>query len=54
MVGLFIMVLERGKFVYNKMAALITEVEDGFSFDLYTGLPSSVENRKVVTVRNKH
>ena len=27
-------------------------VEDGFSFDLYTGFPSWVENRKVVRLRN--
>ena len=27
-------------------------VEDGFSFDLYTGIPSWVENREVVRLRN--
>ena len=56
MFGLFIGVLERSKFLCNKMAELVKEfeesVEDGFSFDLYTGIPSWVENRKVVTLRN--
>ena len=55
MFGLFIRVLERGKFLCNKMAELITEVkesvEDGFSFDLYRGIPSWVENREVVTLK---
>ena len=41
-VWLFIRVLERGKFLCNKMAELVTEVEesveDGFSFDLYAKL----------------
>ena len=27
-------------------------VEDGFSIDLYTRIPSWVENREVVTLRN--
>ena len=40
----------------NKMAELVKEVvesvEDGFSFDLYTGIPSWVENREVVTLTN--
>ena len=44
MFGLFIRVLERGKVLCYKMAELVTEVEqsveDGFSFDLYTGIPS--------------
>ena len=56
MFGLFIRVLERGKILCNKMAELVTEVEesveDGFSFDLYTGISSLVENREVVTLRN--
>ena len=55
MFGLFVRVLERGKFLY-KMAELVAEVEesvvDGFSFDLYTGILSWVENREVVTLRN--
>ena len=49
MFGLFVRVLERGKFLCNKMAELVTEVEesvvDGFSFDLCTGILSWVENR---------
>ena len=56
MFGLFVRVLERGKFLYNKMAELIAEVEesvvDGCSFDLYTGILSWVENREFVTLRN--
>ena len=48
MFGLFVRVLERGKFLYNKMAELVAEVEesvvDGCSFDLYTGILSWVEN----------
>ena len=52
MFGLFIRVLERGKFLCNKMADLVTEVKNGFSFDLYTGIPSWVENPEVVTLRN--
>ena len=56
MFGLFIRVLERGKFVCNKMAEFVAEVEesvvDGFSFDLYTGILSWVENREVVTLRS--
>ena len=56
MFGLFIGVLERSKFLCNKMAELVKEVEesveDSFSFDLYTGIPSWVENREVVTLRN--
>ena len=48
MFGLFIRVLERGKFLCNKMAELVAEVEesvvDGFSFDRYTGIISWVEN----------
>ena len=56
MFGLFIRVLERGKFLCNKMAELVAEVEEsavgGFSFDLYTGILSWVENREVVTLRN--
>ena len=56
MFDLFIGVLERSKFLCNKMAELGKEVEesveDGFSFDLYTGIPSWVENREVVTLRN--
>ena len=56
MFGLFISVLERGSFVQQiKMVELVIEVEelveDGFSFDLYTGIPSWVENREVFTVR---
>ena len=55
MFGLFIGALERGKFVCNKMAELVKEVEglveDAFSFNLYTGIPSWVENHKVVTLR---
>ena len=58
MFGLFIRVLERGKFVWNKMAELVTEVEelveDGFSFDLYTGIPSWIENREVITQTKEH
>ena len=54
MFGLFIRVLERGKFVCNKMAEFVAEVEesvvDGFSFDLYTGILSWVENHEVVTL----
>ena len=38
------------------MAELFKEVEesveDGFSFDLYTGIPSWFENREVVALRN--
>ena len=53
MFGLFVRVLERGKFLYNKMAKLIAEVEesvvDGCSFDLYTGILSWVENREFIT-----
>ena len=49
MFGLFVRVLERGKFLCNKMAELFV---DGFSFDLYTGILSWVENREVVTLRN--
>ena len=56
MFGLFIGVLERGKFLCNKMAELVKEVEesveDGFSFDPNTGIPSWIENREVVTLRN--
>ena len=60
MFGLFVRVLERGKFLCNKMAELVTEsvaeveesVVDGFSFDLYTGILSWIENREVVTLRN--
>ena len=56
MFGLFIRVLERGKFLCNKMAELVAEVEesveDGVSFDLYTGILSWVENREVVALRN--
>ena len=56
MFGLFVRVLERGKFLYNKMAELVAEVEesvvDGCSFDLYTGILSRVENREFVTLRN--
>ena len=56
MFGLFVRVLERGKFLYNKMAELVAEVEesvvDGFSFDLCTGILSWVENREFVTLRN--
>ena len=53
MFGLFVRVLERGKFLYNKMAELVAEVEvDGCSFDLYTGILSWVENREFVTLRN--
>ena len=52
MSGLFIRVLERGKVLCNKMAELVKEVEesveDGFSFDLYTGTPSWVEIRKLL------
>ena len=55
MFGLFVRVLERGKFLYNKMAELVAEVEesvvDGFSFDPYTGILSWVENREFVTLR---
>ena len=44
------------KFLYNKMAELVAEVEesvvDGCSFDLYTGILSWVENREFVTLRN--
>ena len=56
MFGLFVRVLERGKFLYNKMAELVAEVEesvvDGFSFDLYTGIHPWVENREFGTLRN--
>ena len=56
MFGLFVRVLGRGKFLCNKMGELVAEVEesavDGFSFDLYTGILSWVENREVVTLRN--
>ena len=56
MFGLFVRVLERGKFLCNKMAEFVTEVKesvvDGFSFDLYTGILLWVENREVVTLRN--
>ena len=56
MFGLFLSVVERGKFLYNKMAELVAEVEesviDGFSFDLYTGILLWVENREVVMLRN--
>ena len=56
MFGLFVRVLERGKFLYNKMAELVVEVEEsavgGFSFDLYTGILSWVENREGITIRN--
>ena len=56
MFGLFVRVLERGKFLFNKMAELVAKVEesvvDGFSFDLYTEILSWVENCKVVTLRN--
>ena len=56
MFGLFIGVLVRGKFLCNKMAELVKmveeSVEDGFSFDLNTGIPSWVENREVVTPKN--
>ena len=55
MLGLFIRVLERGKCLCNKIGELVTEVEesveDGVLFDLYTGSPSWVENREVVTLR---
>ena len=55
MFGLFVRVLERSKFLCNKMAELVAEVEesvvDGFSFDLYAGILSCVENREVVTLR---
>ena len=51
MFGLFIRVLERGKFLCNKMAELVAEVGesavDGFSFDPYTGILSWVENRNI-------
>ena len=54
MFGLLIRVLARGKFLCNKMAEVVTEVEelveDGFSFYLYTGIPLWVENREVVTL----
>ena len=33
--GLFIRVLERGKFLSNKMVELVTEVEGGFLFHVY-------------------
>ena len=56
MFGLFVRVLERGKFLCNKMAELVAEVAqsvvDGFLFDLFTGITSWVENREVVTLRN--
>ena len=56
MFGLVVRVLEKGKFLYKKMAELVAEVEesvvDGFSFDLYTGILSWVENRKFVTLRS--
>ena len=56
MFGLYVRVLERGKCLCNKMVELVAEVEesvvDGFSFDLYTGILSWVENREVVTLRN--
>ena len=56
MFGLFVRVLERGEFLYNKMVKLAVEVEesvvDGFSFDLCTGILSWVENHKFVTLRN--
>ena len=55
MFGLFVRVLERGKFLYNKLAELVAEVEelvvDGFSFDLYTRILSWVENHELVTLR---
>ena len=56
MFGLFVRVLERGKFLYNKMPELVAGVEesvvDGFSFDLYTGILLWVENREFITLRN--
>ena len=56
MFGLFVTVLERGKFLCNKMAELVAEVEesvvDGFSFDQYTGILSWVENDEVVSLSN--
>ena len=56
MFGLYVRVLERGKRLCNKIVELVAEVEesvvDGFSFDLYTGILSWVENREVVTLRN--
>ena len=56
MFGLFVRVLERGKFLFNKMTELVAEVEesvvDGFSFDLYTGILSWVENREIFMLRN--
>ena len=56
MLGLFVRILERGKFLCNKMAELVAEVEesvvDGFSIDLYTGILLWVENREVVMLRN--
>ena len=56
MFGLFVSVVERGKFLYNKMAELVAEVEesviDGFSFDLDTGILLWVENREGVTLRS--
>ena len=56
MFGLLVRVLKRDNFLCNNMAELVAEVEesvvDGFSFDLYTGILSWVENREVVTLRN--
>ena len=55
MFGLFIRVLERGKFLCNKMAELVKAVEqsvkDGFSLNLHTGILLWVENREFVTLR---
>ena len=49
---LLLLVLESGNFLSNKMAEPFTEVEDGFSFDLFTGIPSWVENREFATLRD--
>ena len=52
MFGLFIGALERGKFVCNKMAELVKEVEglveDAFSFNLYTGILRGLKITKLL------
>ena len=50
MFGLFVRTLERGKFLYNKMAELVAEVEESV-VDGFTGILSWVENREFVTLR---
>ena len=55
MFGLFVRVLEKGKFCATRWWNSLRRSEsvvDGFSFDLYTGIFSWVEIREVVTLRN--